>query len=126
MDDDRGRKDRRQVLKAFILGGAATTVVLPAAWHSPLVRSVIVPAHAQASPRDVEEDDKYGKDDKDHEDDKHHRRRKKRTTTTTPEPNTTCELNFPPPYGECRTPEGQCGCNGANNTCVPGIDACGG
>jgi len=81
MDDDRGRKDRRQVLKAFILGGAATTVVLPAAWHSPLVRSVIVPAHAQASPRDVEEEDK------DH--DEHHKRRKRKRTTTTGDPNAT-------------------------------------
>jgi hypothetical protein len=49
---DRGqRRDRRQVLKIVTIGGIATAVVMPTSWTKPLVKSVIVPAHAQASPR---------------------------------------------------------------------------
>ncbi|MGE3529426.1 MAG: hypothetical protein AB7G54_08350 [Methyloceanibacter sp.] len=43
-------RDRRQILKIFTIGGVATALVLPASWTKPLVKSVIVPAHAQASP----------------------------------------------------------------------------
>ena len=45
------RHDRRQILKIFTIGGVATALVLPTSWTRPLVKSVIVPAHAQASPR---------------------------------------------------------------------------
>jgi hypothetical protein len=48
---DGGQKhDRRQLLKIFTIGGVATALVLPTRWTKPLVKSVIVPAHAQASP----------------------------------------------------------------------------
>jgi hypothetical protein len=42
--------DRRQVLRIFTIGGVSTALVLPTSWTKPLVKSVIVPAHAQASP----------------------------------------------------------------------------
>lgn len=44
------RQDRRLVLKVVTIGGVA--LVMPASWTKPLVKSVIVPAHAQASPHD--------------------------------------------------------------------------
>jgi hypothetical protein len=50
MDGGR-RHDRRQVLRIFTIGGVATAFSLPTDWTRPLVKSVIVPAHAQASPR---------------------------------------------------------------------------
>jgi hypothetical protein len=50
-DMDGGQKhDRRQLLKIFTIGGVATALVLPTRWTKPLIKSVIVPAHAQASP----------------------------------------------------------------------------
>ena len=45
------RHDRRQVLKIFTIGGVATALVMPTSWTRPFVKSVVVPAHAQASPR---------------------------------------------------------------------------
>jgi len=47
----RKEHDRRQVLKIFTIGGVATTVLLPSKWTAPIVKSVIVPAHAAASPK---------------------------------------------------------------------------
>jgi hypothetical protein len=50
---DRGqRTSRRQILRVFTVGGVATALVMPTSWTKPLVKSVIVPAHAQASPHD--------------------------------------------------------------------------
>jgi hypothetical protein len=40
---------RRRVLKIATIGGVAT-LVLPDKWSKPVVKSVIVPAHAEASP----------------------------------------------------------------------------
>jgi hypothetical protein len=51
------RHDRRQVLKIFTIGGVATALVMPTSWTKPLVKSVIVPAHAQASPHDRRDGD---------------------------------------------------------------------
>jgi hypothetical protein len=43
--------NRRQALKIVItIGGVATTVLLPSKWTRPVVQSIVVPAHAQASP----------------------------------------------------------------------------
>ena len=42
--------DRRQVLKIITIGGVATTLLLPSKWTKPIVESIVVPAHAQASP----------------------------------------------------------------------------
>ena len=41
-------KNRRNLLKAITAGGAAAAVV-PAEWAKPLVKSTILPAHAQAT-----------------------------------------------------------------------------
>jgi hypothetical protein len=49
MDEGRGH-DRRQLLKIFTIGGVATAVILPSRWTKPIARTVIVPAHAKASP----------------------------------------------------------------------------
>ncbi|MGE3529427.1 MAG: myxococcus cysteine-rich repeat containing protein [Methyloceanibacter sp.] len=46
-------RNRRQILKIFTIGGVATALVLPTSWTKPLVKSVIVPAHAQASPHNM-------------------------------------------------------------------------
>jgi hypothetical protein len=43
--------DRRRILKFATIGGIAT-LVLPSKWVQPVVKSVIVPAHAAASPSD--------------------------------------------------------------------------
>jgi hypothetical protein len=49
---------RRRVLKAITVGGVATALVLPSKWTKPVAQSVIVPAHAQASPaKDRERDE---------------------------------------------------------------------
>jgi hypothetical protein len=42
--------DRRRVIKIVTIGGVAATLILPSKWTRPIVQSVIVPAHAQASP----------------------------------------------------------------------------
>ena len=42
--------DRRHVLKIITIGGVATTLLLPSRWTKPIVESIVVPAHAQASP----------------------------------------------------------------------------
>ena len=44
-------RGRRHILKILTVGGVATALVMPASWTTPLVKSVIVPAHAQASPQ---------------------------------------------------------------------------
>ena len=48
------RKDleytRRDIIKKVLIGGAMATVVLPGKWTKPLINSIVVPAHAQASP----------------------------------------------------------------------------
>jgi hypothetical protein len=43
--------DRRHVLRVALGGGALGALVLPESWTRPVVKSVVVPAHAQASPR---------------------------------------------------------------------------
>lgn len=40
--------NRRQVI--VTIGGVATVLMLPNSWTKPILQSVIVPAHAQASP----------------------------------------------------------------------------
>jgi hypothetical protein len=42
--------DRRTIFTSLLGGGALAALVLPERWTKPVVRSVIVPAHAQASP----------------------------------------------------------------------------
>ncbi len=46
---------RRRLLKALAVSGSALAgvKVLPDAWVKPVVESVVVPAHAQASPPTV-------------------------------------------------------------------------
>jgi hypothetical protein len=58
--------DRRRILQAALGGGSLSPLVLPERWVKPVVESVIVPAHAAASPATT-------------------------TTTTTPAPTTTRE-----------------------------------
>jgi hypothetical protein len=41
---------RRRVLEILTVGGLTVTILLPARWIKPVVESVIVPAHAAASP----------------------------------------------------------------------------
>jgi hypothetical protein len=41
---------RRRVLEILTVGGLTVTIFLPSKWIKPVVESVIVPAHAQASP----------------------------------------------------------------------------
>ena len=43
------KPDRRQVLKVVIVGGVATTLMLPGSWTKPIVEAIVVPAHAAAS-----------------------------------------------------------------------------
>jgi hypothetical protein len=43
--------DRRRLLKIATVGGA-TSLLLPNEWTKPVVKSVIVPAHAAASPHE--------------------------------------------------------------------------
>jgi hypothetical protein len=62
MEGGRGH-DRRQLLRIFTISGVATALVLPASWTRPLVKSVIVPAHAQASPRGAGVDSGGGGDE---------------------------------------------------------------
>ena len=42
--------DRRKLVKIITIGGVLATVALPNSWIKPVIQSVIVPAHAQASP----------------------------------------------------------------------------
>jgi hypothetical protein len=42
--------NRRRVLEILTVGGLTVTILLPSKWLKPVVESVIVPAHAQASP----------------------------------------------------------------------------
>ncbi len=44
------RPDRRQAVKIITVGGVAATLLLPTKWTKPVIESVVVPAHAQASP----------------------------------------------------------------------------
>lgn len=48
--DPKNTFDRRQLVKTVLIGGAIATIVLPTKWTKPLIESVVVPAHAQASP----------------------------------------------------------------------------
>src|SRR5580704_16557659 len=41
---------RRRVLEILTVGGLTVTIILPAKWIKPVVESVIVSAHAAASP----------------------------------------------------------------------------
>ena len=52
MDDDSKKISRRRALQILGLGGAvAATIALPGKWTRPIVESIVVPAHAQSSPR---------------------------------------------------------------------------
>jgi hypothetical protein len=59
--------DRRRILQIALGGGSLSPLVLPERWVKPVVKSVIVPAHAAASPATTT------------------------TTTTTPRPTSTVE-----------------------------------
>lgn len=49
MESQNSRITRRQVVKTVLVGGTLATLILPTKWTKPLVNSIIVPAHAQAS-----------------------------------------------------------------------------
>ena len=50
-DQDRKLSGRRQAIKAVTLAGLATSAtLLPDSWTKPILRSIIVPAHAQVTP----------------------------------------------------------------------------
>jgi putative flippase GtrA len=49
MDSKKDRSGRRRLLKFATIGGVAT-LALPDKWVAPIVKSVVVPAHAAASP----------------------------------------------------------------------------
>jgi hypothetical protein len=42
--------DRRNILRAALGGGAGAPLVLPEQWSKPVVKALIVPAHAISSP----------------------------------------------------------------------------
>jgi hypothetical protein len=42
--------DRRNILRGALGGGALAPLVLPEQWTKPVVQSLVVPAHAAASP----------------------------------------------------------------------------
>jgi hypothetical protein len=42
--------DRRNILRGALGGGALAPLVLPEQWTKPVVKSLVVPAHAAASP----------------------------------------------------------------------------
>jgi len=42
--------NRRNILRAALGGGAVAPLVLPEQWTKPVVKSLLVPAHAAASP----------------------------------------------------------------------------
>jgi hypothetical protein len=41
---------RRRALEILAVGGLTVTILIPSKWIKPIVESIIVPAHAQASP----------------------------------------------------------------------------
>jgi hypothetical protein len=41
---------RRRVLEILTVGGLTVTILLPSRWIKPVLESIVVPAHAQASP----------------------------------------------------------------------------
>jgi hypothetical protein len=41
---------RRRALEILAVGGLTVTILIPSKWIKPIVGSIIVPAHAQASP----------------------------------------------------------------------------
>ncbi|WP_457937716.1 hypothetical protein [Mesorhizobium sp. 10J20-29] len=41
---------RRRALKIVASGAVVATIALPSKWTRPIVESIVVPAHAQASP----------------------------------------------------------------------------
>jgi hypothetical protein len=59
---------RRRVLEILGVGGLTVTIVLPSRWIKPVVESVVVPAHAQASPNktplDADRHYRYDPDDR--------------------------------------------------------------
>jgi hypothetical protein len=42
--------DRRRLLRGALAGGTLAPLVLPEQWTKPLVKTLVVPAHAAASP----------------------------------------------------------------------------
>ncbi len=42
--------DRRNILRGALGGGALAPLVLPEQWTKPVVKTLVVPAHATASP----------------------------------------------------------------------------
>ena len=52
MENDNKNVSRRRALKVLGLGGAVVaTLALPSKWTRPVVESIVVPAHAAASPK---------------------------------------------------------------------------
>jgi len=52
MDKDDKNVSRRRALKVLGLGGVVVaTLALPSKWTRPVVETIVVPAHAQSSPR---------------------------------------------------------------------------
>ena len=52
MDDDNRNISRRRALKVLGVGGVVVaTLALPSKWTRPVVETIVVPAHAQSSPR---------------------------------------------------------------------------
>jgi len=50
MDENGQNLGRRRIAKAVMVGGAVKVMTLPGRWAKPLVATVLVPAHALASP----------------------------------------------------------------------------
>ncbi len=42
---------RRRALQILTVGGLTTTILIPSKWIKPVVEAIVIPAHAQASPR---------------------------------------------------------------------------
>jgi hypothetical protein len=63
MEDDKKNVSRRRALQILGLGGAvAATIALPGRWTRPIVESIVVPAHAQASQKAATTTDGGGSD----------------------------------------------------------------
>jgi hypothetical protein len=45
-----GNTTRRRVLKILMGGGVTVAILIPSKWIKPIVESIVLPAHAQASP----------------------------------------------------------------------------
>jgi hypothetical protein len=45
-----GNITRRRVLEVLTVGGLTVTIIIPSSWIKPIIESIVIPAHAQASP----------------------------------------------------------------------------